>query len=1164
MTELPMKWRVYLPSFACLLLPLFLLAPARAETASRSEMRAVCRAWLDHRVTAQGSWSGSRVPEIAEEQAVTRGQELLGVAYRIAPLGFILVPAHKELCPILFFCETASLDFTSQEVPAQVLRGRLALATELVEGKAGLSAPSRADLVSSASERNRSLWAQMTERGSPWPSQHNGPAAGVGPLLSTAWHQGAPFNMLCPLGRNGIRCVAGCTPVAAAQIARYHAYPPAGGFGEADYAWPGDDCGYPSSEGALLHADFRDAYDWDHIPGACSPSGGGPADSAAAELCYELGVAGQADFGTNCGTAAMPEQLVAALQQHFGYGGSAVAAYRASCADAGEWFRLLQDEINALRPVLYGFVYVSGGQHSLVCDGWGIDAGIKYLSLNLGGGGITGWYAVDYNGMSDPMQDSAILHLAPPDRVVTVGPSGEGDYPNIQAAIDAEHDRAIVELLDGVFTGAGNRDLDCRGKQITIRSRHGDPDRCVIDCQGSENDQHRAFVFRHRETFTTSIQGITMRNGYVSSDVKPDPALGGAVLCESGVSPIFRNCVFSVNHADLGGAIGCSGSAAPEVETCVFWENSARAGGAFSKTGAGEVQIDGSTLYGNQATKGSALQIGSGGGLILARSIVAGSRVGRAVELIDGGTARLNCCDLYGNEGGDWVGGMAGQLGQDGNISADPLFCNAEAGDLGLDNSSPCTAPECGLMGARPASCGDPVYYVGAAPQYSYHTIAEALAVAAPRCRIVLMDSLYTGAGNRDLEVPCRELTIESAAGDPAACVLDVQGSSAEPHRAFVVTARERVTFRGLTVRNAWASFGSGIFLHNADSTRILNCAFRSCTSTAQGYNGGGAVFALRVAPYRGRLTISDCRFDLCRASNDGGAVGVYNAWPDTTCIDNCTFNANTATRNGGAVGMFGSPVVISNSVFRNNSAESGGAVLTGCARIESCTLVGNAATTMGGSVGVSDCYSGESAITSCIFASSAGRPPIECLYATVSVTCCDFWQNEDSAWTGCTAAVPDPQNRNIFLDPQFCAPQNGDFHLTATSPCAPGQPGHPLCGLIGALPAGCTPPRASVFDESAVSTLSSLRCVPNPFREETRIDFVVPAHVAGGEIEISIYDVGGRRVRTLLRTASESGPHSMRWNAQDDGGRRVGSGVFFCRLRLGAHETIQRMMVLR
>jgi hypothetical protein len=68
----------------------------------------------------------------------------------------------------------------------------------------------------------------------------------------------------------------------------------------------------------------------------------------------------------------------------------------------------------------------------------------------------------------------------------------------------------------------------------------------------------------------------------------------------------------------------------------------------------------------------------------------------------------LSCCDVYANEGGDWVGCIADQAGVDGNFSLDPLFCDTATGDYHLSWASPCLAwyNSCSvLIGALDAGC---------------------------------------------------------------------------------------------------------------------------------------------------------------------------------------------------------------------------------------------------------------------------------------------------------------------------------------------------------------------------------------------------------------------------------------------------------------------------
>jgi flagellar hook assembly protein FlgD len=61
--------------------------------------------------------------------------------------------------------------------------------------------------------------------------------------------------------------------------------------------------------------------------------------------------------------------------------------------------------------------------------------------------------------------------------------------------------------------------------------------------------------------------------------------------------------------------------------------------------------------------------------------------------------------------------------------------------------------------------------------------------------------------------------------------------------------------------------------------------------------------------------------------------------------------------------------------------------------------------------------------------------------------------------------------------------------------------------------------------------------------------------------VTLSVFDVAGRRVRTLVDGWMRAGPHSSRWDGRDDGGRAVASGVYFARLEAG--RILSRRMVL-
>ena len=70
-----------------------------------------------------------------------------------------------------------------------------------------------------------------------------------------------------------------------------------------------------------------------------------------------------------------------------------------------------------------------------------------------------------------------------PTATYIVGKGSLADHNIIQDAIDAvTDDYSIILVRTGIYTGEGNRNIDFRGKAITVRSEMG-PKNCIIDCQ---------------------------------------------------------------------------------------------------------------------------------------------------------------------------------------------------------------------------------------------------------------------------------------------------------------------------------------------------------------------------------------------------------------------------------------------------------------------------------------------------------------------------------------------------------------------------------------------------------------------------------------------------------------------------------------------------------
>jgi len=92
-------------------------------------------------------------------------------------------------------------------------------------------------------------------------------------------------------------------------------------------------------------------------------------------------------------------------------------------------------------------------------------------------------------------------------------------------------------------------------------------------------------------------------------------------------------------------------------------------------------------------------------------TIIAFSSSGQGLAHYSSAPVVLTCVDIYGNAGGDWIFPFEDQLGEDGNISVDPMFCYESNPTLpfSLHSTSPCAAEnnaECGQIGHFGVGCG--------------------------------------------------------------------------------------------------------------------------------------------------------------------------------------------------------------------------------------------------------------------------------------------------------------------------------------------------------------------------------------------------------------------------------------------------------------------------
>ncbi|RJR29141.1 MAG: T9SS C-terminal target domain-containing protein [Candidatus Latescibacterota bacterium] len=84
---------------------------------------------------------------------------------------------------------------------------------------------------------------------------------------------------------------------------------------------------------------------------------------------------------------------------------------------------------------------------------------------------------------------------------------------------------------------------------------------------------------------------------------------------------------------------------------------------------------------------------------------------------------------------------------------------------------------------------------------------------------------------------------------------------------------------------------------------------------------------------------------------------------------------------------------------------------------------------------------------------------------------------------------------------------------------------------------------------------------VPNPFNPSTRLRFSL---AEAGHVRLVVYDVLGRRVRTLLDRSLPADHYEIAWDGRNNDGVRVASGVYFCRLESGKSKATRKMVLLR
>jgi predicted outer membrane repeat protein len=174
-------------------------------------------------------------------------------------------------------------------------------------------------------------------------------------------------------------------------------------------------------------------------------------------------------------------------------------------------------------------------------------------------------------------------------------------YKTIQAAIDAAKDGDTIIVANGTYTGEGNKDLDFKGKELTVQSATG-PEYCIIDCEKAG----RGFFFHNGELKDSVVNGFTITNG-------ANMDYGGAI-CIKGSSPTIKNCIIKnnrvtgTNDKSHGGGIYCDGGGAPTIVNCAIIRNVSNYTGGGIYSDNCDLTVINSTITRNTAADGGGLR----------------------------------------------------------------------------------------------------------------------------------------------------------------------------------------------------------------------------------------------------------------------------------------------------------------------------------------------------------------------------------------------------------------------------------------------------------------------------------------------------------------------------------------------------------------------------
>lgn len=390
------------------------------------------------------------------------------------------------------------------------------------------------------------------------------------------------------------------------------------------------------------------------------------------------------------------------------------------------------------------------------------------------------------------------------------------------------------------------------------------------------------------------------------------------------------------------------------------------------------------------------------------------------------------------------------------------------------------------------------------------------------------------------------------------------------------------------------------MFLNNTTSlggSAIYNDTMGVVTVTGGTFESGTGG-AIRSRSDGGKLHIYDSEFKYNRGSY-GGAIESLN--DSIVHCENVTFFRNTSTVRGGSLHFSGTmetdinlvnvtfasgssgpggaiyseqDIEVTNAYFFHNVASEGGAVHLHDANASflNVTFASNEATNEGGAV----YYDADVNFTNCVFWNQTGTlgPNVFNAGSGTATFLASLVEGSGGSGAGWDTGLGIDAGGNIDADPLFVDLQAGDLRLTAPSPAidagtnAVALPATDLQGFVRVIGAAVDmgpyefdPVSGIEDDDVPPRTVLRFSAYPNPFNPTLTVALELdrPRHVG-----LSIYSATGKLVRELVRGDHPAGRHEFVWDATDERGRSVASGIYFVRVEADGWRDQRKAVLLK